>query len=51
MMAEDINRVGWPKPNAIGEQTDVSDVKAEVTQVYGRLNFEFSSIDKKQPAK
>src|SRR5207244_944252 len=51
MIADHVDRIGWPKPDAVGEKVDVSDVKTEIAQVHRRLNFEFSSVDKKQPAK
>jgi len=51
MIAEDINGVGWPKPDAVGEKLDVSEMKPEVAQVHRRLNLQFASIDKQEPAK
>ena len=47
MMGEDINRVGWPKPNTVGEKLDMSEMKTEVAQVHRRLNLQFGSIDEK----
>ena len=39
MIADHVDRIGWPKPDAVGEKVDVSDVKTEIAQVHRRLNF------------
>src|SRR5205807_8881680 len=50
MFAEGVDWIRWPKPNAVGEKFYVSEVKAEIAQVHRRLNFQFGSVDEKQPA-
>ena len=51
MIAEDVDRIGRPKVDAVSEEFDVSEVKAEIAQIHGRLNLQFGSIEKEKPAK
>src|SRR6267378_1641312 len=51
MLAINVDWVGWPKMNAVGEEVDVRDVQSEIAQVHRRLNFHFRSVPIEQPNK